>query len=48
MSGEWAAHNIAYAFGVERERTADADLDYFKDKRFYVAAVSVAFSFMGF
>lgn len=48
MSGEWAAHNIAYAFGVERERTADADLDYFKDKRFYVAAVSVAFGFMGF
>lgn len=48
MSGEWAAHNVAYAFGVERERTADADLDYFKDKRFYVAAVSVAFGFMGF
>ena len=48
MSGEWAAHNVAYAFGVERERTADADLDYFKDKRFYVAAVTVAFGFMGF
>lgn len=47
MSGEWAVHNIAYAFGIERERTADADLDYSKDKRFYVAVFSAVCGFMG-
>ena len=47
MSGEWAVHNVAYAVGIEHERTADADLDYSKDKRFYVAALSAVFGFMG-
>ena len=25
---EWAAHNLAYALGINRERTASVDLDY--------------------
>lgn len=25
---EWAAHNLAYSLGINREKTKDADLDY--------------------
>ena len=25
---EWAAHNLAYALGINREKTASVDLDY--------------------
>lgn len=25
---EWASHNLAYAIGINRDRTADVDLDY--------------------
>jgi hypothetical protein len=25
---EWAAHNLAYALGIKRDKTRDADLDY--------------------
>ena len=25
---EWAAHNLAYALGIRREKTADADLNF--------------------
>ena len=25
---EWAAHNLAYALGIKRDKTKDVDLDY--------------------
>lgn len=28
MRREWAAHNLAYALGIRREKTADCDLNY--------------------
>ncbi len=39
MEGEWVLHNIAYRLG-ERKSSADVDLDYDRDPRWYVALLS--------
>ena len=38
LYGEFRLHNLLYDMGIEREHTADADLDYSQDKRWYVNA----------
>ena len=38
LYGEFRLHNLLYDIGIEREHTADADLDYSQDKRWYVNA----------
>lgn len=48
MSGEWAVHNFAHTLGILRERSADVDLDYYGDNRWYIKTLSVIFGFMGF
>lgn len=48
MSGEWAVHNLAHKLGILRERSADVDLDYYGDNRWYIKTLSVMFGFMGF
>lgn len=40
LYGEWKLHNLLYSMDYKRESTADADLDYIKDKRWYVNAMS--------
>ncbi len=40
LYGEWKLHNILYSMDYKRESTADADLDYIRDKRWYVNAMS--------
>ena len=48
MSGEWAVHNLAHKLGILRERSADVDLDYLGDNRWYIKTLSVIFGVMGF
>ena len=48
LSGEWALHNLAYTLGAWRERSADVDLDYYGDNRWYIKTLSAIFGFMGF
>lgn len=38
--GEYRLHNILYGLGIKREHTSDSDLDYEKDRRWYVNAMS--------
>lgn len=38
LYGELRLHNLLYELGIEREHTADSDLDYVRDKRWYVNA----------
>lgn len=38
LYGELRLHNLLYDLGIEREHTADSDLDYMRDKRWYVNA----------
>lgn len=40
MYGEYRLHNALYRLGYKRKQTGDSDLDYEKDKRWYVNAVS--------
>lgn len=47
MYGEYRLHNILYGLGYKRGQTADSDLDYEKDKRWYVNAVSKILGFTG-
>ena len=47
MYGEYRLHNILYGLGYKREQTADSDLDYEKDKRWYVNAASKILGFTG-
>ena len=46
MEGEWVLHNMAYKLG-EREHSADVDLDYTKDSRWYIAVLSEILGTMG-
>lgn len=48
MSGEWVVHNLAYKLDILREHSADVDLDYYGDDRWYIKTLSVIFGFMGF
>ena len=43
MLGELRLHNALYAVGYKREQTADADLDFTADKRWYVNFISTIF-----
>ena len=43
MLGELRLHNALYAVGYKREQTADADLDFTSDKRWYVNFISTIF-----
>ena len=36
MLGEFSLHNVLYRIGYKREQTADADLNYVQDDRWYV------------
>ncbi|MCD8373284.1 MAG: hypothetical protein LUD27_08305 [Clostridia bacterium] len=40
LYGEWKLHNLLYSVNYKRESTADADLDYIRDKRWYVNTMS--------
>ncbi len=40
MLGELRLHNALYAVGYRRKNTADADLDFDRDKRWYVNFIS--------
>jgi hypothetical protein len=44
LYGEYCLHNLLYDANFKRERTADADLEYKADRRWYVNAVG---SFIG-
>lgn len=47
MYGEIRLHNILYDLGYKRERTADCDLDYAADRRWYVNAASKFIGWIG-
>ena len=40
LYGELKLHNLLYSMDYKRESTADADLDYLRDKRWYVNVMS--------
>ncbi len=46
MEGEWVLHNMAHKV-CENERSADVDLDYTKDSRWYIAITSDILGYMG-
>lgn len=48
MYGEYRLHNALYRLGYKRKQTGDSDLDYEKDKRWYVSAVSKIIGRSGF
>lgn len=45
--GEYRLHNILYGLGVLREKTADSDLEYGEDSRWYVNAMSKFIGWIG-
>ena len=48
MYGEYRLHNLLYWLGYKREQTGESDLDYEKDKRWYVNEVSKIIGRSGF
>ena len=48
MYGEYRLHNALYRLGYKRKQTGDSDLDYEKDKRWYVSAASKIIGRSGF
>ena len=48
MCGEYRLHNLIYWLGYKREQTGDSDLDYEKDKRWYVNGISKIIGRSGF
>ena len=48
MYGEYRLHNALYRLGYKRKQTGDSDLDYEKDKRWYVSAASKIIGWSGF
>ena len=48
MYGEYRLHNALYRLGYKRKQASDSDLDYEKDKRWYVNAVSKIIGRSGF
>ncbi len=47
MYGEYRLHNLLYGLGIKREQTADTDLDYERDKRWYVNLLSKVIGWVG-
>lgn len=47
LYGEFRLHSLLYRFGIEREHTAELDLDYIADKRWYVNAASKIIGWCG-
>ena len=48
MYGEYRLHNALYRLGYKRKQTGDSDLDYEKDKRWYVNGISKIIGRSGF
>ena len=48
MYGEYRLHNALYRLGYKRKQTGDSDLDYGKDKRWYVNSISRMIGRSGF
>ena len=48
LIGEYRLHNALYRLGYKREQTGDSDLDYEKDKRWYVTEISKIIGWCGF
>ncbi len=46
--GEYRLHNYLYELGYKKEQTRDSDLEYDKDKRWYVAVISKIIGWCGF
>lgn len=46
--GEYRLHNVLYGLGIAKEHTADSDLDYEKDRRWYINALANFIGWMGF
>ena len=47
LYGEYRLHLILYRLGYKRKQTGDADLDYDKDKRWYVERISKIIGWVG-
>lgn len=47
LYGEFRLHNLLYRFGIEREHTAELDLDYIADERWYMNAASKIIGWCG-
>ena len=47
LLGEFRLHNALYRLGIKRDQTGESDLDYIKDKRWYVDVVSKILGFTG-
>ena len=45
--GEYRLHNYLYKFGFKRKETANADIDYIKDRRWYVNVASTFIGWVG-
>lgn len=48
LYGEMRLHNVLYGLGIAKAHTADSDLEYEKDKRWYINALSKLIGWMGF
>lgn len=48
MYGEYRLHNALYRLGYKRKQTGNSDLDYEKDKRWYVSVASKIIGRSGF
>ena len=48
MYGEYRLHNALYRLGYKRKQTGNSDLDYEKDKRWYVNVISKIIGRSGF
>ena len=47
LLGEFRLHNALYRLGIKRDQTGESDLDYIKDKRWYVDVASKILGFTG-
>ncbi len=47
IMGEYRLHNILYTFGYKKEQTSDADIEFVKDRRWYVNMVSSVCGWIG-
>ena len=47
LLGEFRLHNALYRLGIRRQQTGESDLDYIKDKRWYIDVVGKILGLMG-
>lgn len=47
LYGEYRLHAFLYELGIERQHTADSDLDYIQDRRWYINIASKVIGWMG-